>query len=193
MRRRAAASGQRSENNSFRPSPCGEVSYRLVQDPPWAAKERPMPADKSCIGRKGEPVTMHVERGKIREFARAIKDDDPLYWDEAHAQREAGGIMPPVTFLQTATHWDDGRGRPRLPFDLKRTLHREQEYEFLAPIHVGDVLTAVSTIVDVYEKPGKRGGSMTFAVTETEYRNQAGTLVARARQVGIETGQVVKD
>ena len=101
--------------------------------------------------------------------------------------------MPPVTFLQTVTHWDDGRGRPRLPFDLKRTLHGEQEYEFLVPINVGDVLTAVSTVVNVFEKPGKRAGSMTFAVTETEYRNQAGTLVARARQVGIETGQVVTD
>ena len=42
----------------------------------------------------------------------------------------------------------------------------------------------------MYEKPGKRGGSMTFAVTETEYRKQDGTLVARARAVGIETGQV---
>src|SRR5262245_29233032 len=151
-----------------------------------------MPLDKSFIGKKGEPVTMHVERGKVREFAHAIKDDDPVYWDESLA-RETGGIIPPVTFLQTASHWDDGRGRPRLPFDLKRVLHGEQEYEFLAPIHVGDVLTAVSTIVDVYEKPGRRGGSMTFAVTETEYRNQHGTLVARARAVGIETGQVVKD
>ncbi len=60
-----------------------------------------MPVDKSFIGTKGEPVTMHVERGKIREFARAIKDDDPLYFDEAYAAREAGGIMPPLTFLQT--------------------------------------------------------------------------------------------
>jgi len=152
-----------------------------------------MPVVKSLIGRKGEPVAMHVERGKIREFARAIKDDDPLYFDEAHATREAGGIMPPVTFLQTASHWDDGRGRARVPFDLKRVLHGEQEYEFLAPIHAGDVLTAVSTVVDVYEKPGKRGGSMNFAVIETEYRNQGGTLVARARSVTIETGQVVKD
>ena len=56
-----------------------------------------MPVDKSYIGRSGAPVTMHVERGKIREFARAIKDDDPMYFDEAHATREAGGIMPPVT------------------------------------------------------------------------------------------------
>ena len=49
------------------------------------------------------------------------------------------------------------------------------------------------TINAFHEKPGKRGGSMTFAVTETEYRNATGALVARARAVGIETGQVVKD
>ena len=153
-----------------------------------------MPVDKSYIGRTGAPVTMHVERGKIREFARAIKDDDPMYFDEAHATREAGGIMPPVTFLQTVTHWDnDGSSRVRVPFDLKRVLHGEQEYEFLKPIHAGDVLTAVSRIVDVYDKPGKRGGSMNFAVTETEYKNERGELVARARHITIETGQVVKD
>ena len=105
-----------------------------------------MPVDKSYIGKTSEPVVMHVERGKIREFARAIKDDDPFYFDEAYAAKDAGGIMPPVTFLQTIGHWDDGRGRVRLPFDLKRVLHGEQEYEFLAPIYVGDVLTAVSRI-----------------------------------------------
>ena len=30
-----------------------------------------MPVEKSAIGRTGEPVTMHVERGKIQEFAPA--------------------------------------------------------------------------------------------------------------------------
>jgi acyl dehydratase len=153
-----------------------------------------MPVDKSYIGRTGKPVTMHVERGKIREFAAAIKDDDPLYFDEEHARRVAGGVMPPVTFLQTVQLWDrEGEGRPRVPFDLRRVLHGEQEYEFLKPIHAGDVLTATSKVVDVYDKPGKRGGSMSFAVTETEYRNPQGELVARARHVTIETGQVVKD
>jgi acyl dehydratase len=152
-----------------------------------------VPVDKSYIGRTSEPIVMHVERGKIREFARAIKDDDPLYFDEAYAEKEAGGIVSPITFLQTATHWDDGRGRVRVPFDLKRVLHGEQEYEFLAPIHAGDVLTVVSRIADIYEKPGKRGGSMNFAVTETTYTNQRGQVVARASSVTIETGQVVKD
>jgi acyl dehydratase len=152
-----------------------------------------MPGDKSLIGATGQPVTMHIERGKIREFARAIKDDDPLYFDEERAGREAGGIMPPVTFLQTMAHWDDGRGRPKVPRDLKRTLHGEQEYDFLKPIYAGDVLTAVSRVADVYEKQGKRGGTMTFVVIETEYKNDRGELVARAKQVTIETGQVVKD
>ncbi len=62
-----------------------------------------MPVDKSIIGKTGAPVTMHVERGKIREFANAIKDNDPMYFDEEHAKREGGGIMPPVTFLQTVS------------------------------------------------------------------------------------------
>ena len=152
-----------------------------------------MPLDKSLIGVAGQPVTIHIERGKIREFARAIKDDDPFYFDEEHARREAEGIMPPVTFLQTMAHWDDGRGRPKVPRDLKRTLHGEQEYDFLKPIYAGDVLTAVSRVADVYEKQGKRGGTMTFVVIETEYKNDRGELVARAKQVTIETGQVVKD
>jgi hypothetical protein len=34
---------------------------------------------------------------------------------------------------------------------------------------------------------------MTFCVTETTFTNQRGELVARARGVRIETGQVVKD
>lgn len=152
-----------------------------------------MPADRSYIGRTGEPVTMHIERGKIREFAGAIKEDDPLYFDEAYAAREAGGLLPPLTFLQTVTLWDDGRGRPRVPMDLKRALHGEQEFEFLKPIFAGEALTAVSRIADVYEKAGRRGGTMTFVVTETEFTNQRAEVVARARHVTIETGQVVKD
>ena len=152
-----------------------------------------MPVDKSYIGKTGQPVVMHVERGKIREFAAAIKEDDPVYVDEGLAANEQGGIMPPITFLQTVTHWDDGRGRVRLPFDLKRVLHGEQEYEFFEPIRVGDVLTAVSRVVDIYEKPGKRGGSMNFAVTETTYTNQHGRVAAKAKHITIETGQVVKD
>jgi acyl dehydratase len=148
--------------------------------------------DKSAIGRSGQPVTMIVELGKVREFARAIKDDNPIYSDETLARREAGGIMAPPTFLMTLGFWDDGRGRPKLDMDLRRVLHGEQEFEYLKPIHVGDALTAVSKIENVFEKAGSRGGTMSFGVTATEYRNQKGELVAISRSTVIETGQVVK-
>jgi acyl dehydratase len=151
-----------------------------------------VPIDKSWIGKTGEPVTMHVEWGKVQEFARSIKDDDPLYFDPEHARREAGAVMAPVTFLQTLVHWTD-EPRLRPPMDLKRVLHGEQEFEFFGPIVVGDALTAATRIADLYEKPGKRGGSMTFCVMETDFTNQRGELVARARATSIETGQVVKD
>ena len=102
--------------------------------------------------------------------------------------------MPPVTFLQTVQHWDRRpRPRSRVPFDLKRVLHGEQEYEFLEPIHAGDVLTAVSRIVDIYEKPGKRGGTMNFAVTETDVHQPARRARRPRPHITIETGQVVKD
>jgi acyl dehydratase len=151
-----------------------------------------VPIDKSWIGKTGEPVTMRVEWGKVQEFARSIKDDDPLYFDPEHARREAGGVMAPITFLQTLAHWTDGP-RLRPPMDLKRVLHGEQEFEFFQPIVVGDTLTAVIRIADLYEKPGKRGGTMTFCVMETDFTNQRGELAARARATSIETGQVVKD
>jgi hydroxyacyl-ACP dehydratase HTD2-like protein with hotdog domain len=150
-----------------------------------------VPIDKSWIGRTGEPVTMHVELGKVREFARSIKDDDPVYSDAERAG-ETGGVMPPVTFLQTLSHWSDSP-RLRPPMDLRRVLHGEQEFEFFKPIVVGDILTAVVRIADLYDKPGKRGGTMTFCVMETDFTNHRGELVARGRATSIETGQVVKD
>jgi acyl dehydratase len=148
--------------------------------------------DASAVGKTGQPVTMRVELGKVREFARAIKDDNPIYLDEEYARREAGGIIAPPTFLMTLGFWDDGRGRPKLDMDLRRVLHGEQEFEYLAPIHAGDSLTAVSKVEKVFEKQGSRGGTMTFAVTATEFRNQDGVLVAVSRSTVIETGQVVK-
>ena len=148
--------------------------------------------DKSEIGKTGNPVTMHVERGKIREFARALKDDNPIYFDEAHAKHTAGGIMAPPTFSMTVGFWDDGRSRPLLTYDVRRLLHGEQEFEYLAPIYAGDTLTAVGRVADVYEKSGSRGGTMTFGIIETSFTNQRGEKVLISRSTLIETGGPVK-
>jgi len=149
-------------------------------------------ADKSDIGKTGKPITIHIEYGKIREFAKSIKDPNPIYHDPEYAKKEVGGVMAPPTFLMTLAHWDDGEGRPHVKMDLRRVLHGEQEFEYLKPIYAGDVLTAVTRVTDVYEKSGSRGGIMTFAIMETEYKNQRGDLVARTRSTTIETGQAVQ-
>ncbi len=151
-----------------------------------------MPADQSYIGLTGQPVRMRIEHGKIREFAAAVKDPDPLYRDEVYAEEIAGGVMPPVTFLASVMLWDDGTGRPNVPLDPARTLHGEQDIELLKPIHAGDVLNAVTRVSDVYTKAGKRGGGMTFVVNETEFTNAKGEAVARMRNVRIETAKAVE-
>jgi len=148
--------------------------------------------NKSEIGNTGKPVVMHVERGKIREFARAIKDDNPIYFDETHAKQAVGGIMPPPTFSMTLGFWDEGRTRPLLTYDVRRLLHGEQEFEYLAPVYAGDTLTATGRVADVYEKAGSRGGVMTFGVIETTFTNQRGEAVLISRSVLVETAAPVK-
>src|SRR5262249_24902391 len=148
-------------------------------------------ADKSDIGKVGKPVTIRIEAGKIREFARSIKDPNQVYYDESVAKTELGGIMPPPTFLMTLAHWDDGEGRPHVQMDLRRVLHGEQEFEYLKPIYAGDVLTAITKVTNVFEKSGGRGGTMAFFVMDTQFTNQSGEKVAIARSTTIETGQVV--
>ena len=150
-------------------------------------------ADKSIIGRAGKPFKMPIEWSKVREFARAIKDPSPLYFDPELAKKECGGIPVPVTFLQTSAFWQDAdSSRGMAGFDLRRILHGEQEFELLKPILVGDTLTGVSKVADIIEKEGGRGGKMTMLLMETEYTNQKGEKVAIARSTLIETGQAVK-
>jgi len=151
-----------------------------------------MAVDKSIIGTRGKPFTMPVEWGKVREFARSIRDSSPLYFDPEVAKKECGGIPVPVTFLQTAAFWQSADSSPTFSFDIRRILHGEQEFEFFKPIFVGDTLTGVARVADIYEKAGGRGGSMTFMVMEIDYTNQKGEKVAIARSTLIETGQAVK-
>lgn len=151
-----------------------------------------MALDKSIIGKEGKPFSFPVDWSKVREYARAIHEDDAAYFDEEHARKEYGGIPVPPTFIYTSTFWQTEENQPpRPPFDLPRVLNGEQEIEYFKPIYVGDVLTGVSRVVDLFEKEGSRGGTMKFCVTETEYRNQKGEKVAVARGTSIETGRVV--
>ena len=66
-----------------------------------------------------------------------------------------------------------------------------QILKFFKPILVGDTLTGIARVADIYEKEGGRGGKMTFLAVETTYTNQKSEKVALSRFVLVETGQAV--
>ena len=109
-------------------------------------------ADKSAIGKTGKPFKMHVDWSKVREFARAIKDPNPIYFDAELAKKEVGGIPVPVTFLQTSAFWTDETSSPGFGgFDIRRILHGEQDFEFFTEYtnQKGEkVATARATLIE---------------------------------------------
>lgn len=147
--------------------------------------------DTSLEGRTGKPFTMVCEAGKIREFARATKSQNPAY--DGGAQGEP---ISPATFLMSAQFWQTGENSPLSGVELnwERILHGEQEFRFFGPPpRAGDVLTGQARIDKVYEKAGKRGGTMAFTEQVTEFRDSTGKIVAELRSVMIETSKATTE
>ncbi|MDQ7903753.1 MaoC family dehydratase N-terminal domain-containing protein [Phytohabitans sp. ZYX-F-186] len=139
--------------------------------------------DTGALGAAGTPFEMEIERGKVREFARAVFATDPAYLSDVEP------VIPP-TFLTTAFFWQHGDSDPweKVAMDQSRGLHAEQEYVFHGPPpRAGDRLTAQSAVTEIYTKTSRGGGTLTFAVMVTEFRDASGRLVAEARQTGVET------
>jgi N-terminal half of MaoC dehydratase len=146
-------------------------------------------ANSAALGMTGKPFPVCIERGKIMEFAAATRSANPAYWADVHP------VAPP-TFLTTQMFWQEWAGQEANPwqaveFDQKRGMHAEQEYVFHGPPpRAGTVLVAQSRIAEIYTREGRRGGTLTFAVMVTEYRDETGRLVAEARLTGVETARV---
>ena len=142
------------------------------------------------IGMQGEPFELVIERGKILEFARATKAEDPVYLEDPEP------VVPP-TFLTTAAHWAPQHERELLEstgWDVRRMLHAEQEYVFPGPVpRAGMLLRGVTRIESVYEREGRRAGALRFVVLATEFRNTQGALVALARTTVVETSRVPEE
>lgn len=138
--------------------------------------------NRDMIGKPLPTTTYEVERNKIREFASAIGDTNPIYQD-VEAARAAGykDLPIPPTFPTTFGFW--GRSahnaeRVDLGMPQARVLHGEEEYTYLAPIYAGDTMTGTRMMVDVQEKSGK-SGNMEIVTMETTYKNQDGQEVLK--------------
>jgi hypothetical protein len=130
---------------------------------------------------------MPLERGKIREFARAARSTNPAY--------DGNDAIIPPTFLTTATLiWEpDWRAEiDSLGFDFARIVHGEESYVFHGPPpRAGQTLRVVAKPSDQYEKEGKRGGRLRFGTVVHEFRDEADRLVVEQRTTFIETGKPI--
>ena len=149
--------------------------------------------DPSAAGKSFPPYEFHVERGKIREFADAIGDPNPIYRDGAHAAEKGfPGIIAPPTLLRTFLYEPKAASEALKVKDWSYIVHGEQEFEYFAPIVAGDVLTAQDRIVSISEKESRRAGKLQIAVIETIFHNQRGEKVQVARRTLVETGKRIE-
>ena len=150
--------------------------------------------DLGAAGKTFPPYEFRVERGKIKEFADAIGDDNPIYRDaEYAATTPLGGIVAPPTFLRTFLYEPRASSQALKVADWSYIVHGEQEFEYFVPVMAGDVLTARERIVSVTEKESRRAGKLHIAVIETVFHNQRGEKVQVARRTLVETSQRISE
>jgi len=141
--------------------------------------------DTRHIGATLPAFTTTVDAGRLRFFAKATGQDDPVYTndDAARAAGHRGLPVPPTFFF--CLEMDSPRPaamRELLGIDIGRVLHGEQGFTYHAMACAGDVLRFEPRITDIY---AKKGGALEFVVRETRVSDTAGNLVAEMRAVTV--------
>jgi acyl dehydratase len=138
--------------------------------------------DKKFIGMRSEPFSADVEKGRLRLFAKAIGETDPIYFDEVAAQ--AAGhrslLMPPTFLFCLEMESPDPYAWFReIGIPLPHALHGGQSFNYHRPAFAGDVMTFNSEIVDIYDK---KNGALEFVVQDVFITNQTSDPVADFRR-----------
>jgi acyl dehydratase len=109
-----------------------------------------MPVDQSYVGRVYPPTAPYeVGREKIREFAEAVNDPNPVYRDRAAAQALGyPDVIAPPTFaiVLTLRAGHQVIRDPDFGIDYSRVVHGEQRFVHHRPVTAGDVLQVVVTV-----------------------------------------------
>jgi len=118
-----------------------------------------VPLDPSYVGH-GYPRSeiYQVGREKIREFADAIGDPQPMYRDAAAAQ--AAGhpdVIAPPTFVMVLFNQyalEAVVRDPGLGLDYDRMVHGDMSFDYVRPVRAGDRLTVATFIDEIMARAG---------------------------------------
>ena len=128
-----------------------------------------------AVGKTYPPTSYAVGREKVREFAAAVGEENPLHHD-LDAAREAGyaDVVAPPMFAVVF----GGRAMapalfdPDVGIDFSRMVHGGQEFVWGPPVVAGDEIATEVEVKDVSER-----GGLQFFVFESRSTNQDGETV----------------
>jgi acyl dehydratase len=130
-----------------------------------------------AIGKTWPAASYDVGREKIREYATAVGETNPVHHDP-EAARAAGFrdlVAPPMfCVVYSAKALGPAVLDPEIGINLAAMVHGGQEFEWGEPVCAGDEITTTATLADASEK-----GGMEFYVFESESRNQDGAMTVR--------------
>ena len=145
-----------------------------------------MAVDTSKKGKTYAPTTYEVGLEKIREFANAVGESEPVHHDR-DAAKAAGFrdvVAPPMfTVVYSAPAMGPAILDPELGINLMMMLHGSQEFVWGEPVCAGDSITTTATLKDLYDKDDKA-----FFVFESVSENQDGQEVVRGTWTNIVRG-----
>jgi acyl dehydratase len=132
-------------------------------------------ADESVIGKSFPPTVYAVGREKIREYAMAVGETNPLHHDVEFA-RKAGyaDVVAPPMFAVVYSSAAIGLALfdPEIGIDFERLLHGGQEFRWGPLVVAGDDVTTSITLKEISRRAG-----MGFYVFESVSTNQRGETV----------------
>src|SRR2546421_1486897 len=142
-----------------------------------------MAVKTELIGKDYPPFEYEVGREKIREYARAVGEDNPVHLDP-EAARAAGfrNVVAPPMFCVVYSAGAMGPAilDPELGINLMMMVHGSQEFEWNEPVVAGDTVTTTAQVKDMYEKDGRQ-----FFVFESVSKNQDGAETVRGTWTNI--------
>jgi len=145
-----------------------------------------MPLNQSLVGKEYPPIRYEVGREKLREFAVAVGETDPVYHDEQAAKAAGHPDLPAVPTFPIVLSFRAGAavtGDPELGLDYSRVVHGEQAFTYQRPLRAGDRLLAVARVAAIETK-----GRHELMTTVTDVTTEDGEPVCQASGLLISRG-----
>jgi len=145
-----------------------------------------MPVNTQAIGKTYDPVEYAVGREKIREYARAVGETNPVHLDlEAARAAGYGDLVAPPMFavVYSAPAVGPPIFDPEIELNFAMMVHGGQECVGGPAVVAGDEISTVASVKDISERDG-RG----YYVFESISTNQRGEQVCRGTWTNIVRG-----